>query len=234
MSLPALVLVIEDDPTIRRLLAGTLENAGHRVVMASSAAQGLAVARDQTVDLIVLDLGLPDTDGLELIQQLRSRDAPEILVLSARSAESVKVRALDEGADDYLTKPFAPAELLARVKVALRRRRPGAADPQSVELKERGLRIDLARHQVLRDGAVVHLTPIEFRLLATLVRHGDKILTHEQLLVEVWGPGQETNTHYLRIYLGGLRKKLERDPAHPRVLLTVPGVGYRLSLETGE
>lgn len=224
------ILVIEDDPQIRRVLSTSLGAYGYEVLTAESGRAGAKAAVKHRPDLIILDLGLPDVDGLELIGSLRSEARQEILVLSARSAEETKVRALDLGADDYLTKPFELFELLARVRVALRRARQDAKPEQSVILKSAGVTIDLARHSVTRHGEPVHLTPIEFRLIATLARHGDKILTHEQLLSEVWGPGHEGNTQYLRIYLGGLRKKLERDPAQPKFLLTVPGVGYRLAL----
>jgi two-component system KDP operon response regulator KdpE len=227
----AAILVIEDDPQIRRVLSTSLEANGYRVQGADSGRQARELAARYPPDLIILDLGLPDTDGLDLIRQLRTRATQEILVLSARGNEEVKVRALDLGADDFISKPFGLPELLARVRVALRRAHQDADANERVELPAVGLTIDIARHRVTRDGQEVHLTPIEFRLLATLMRHGGKILTHEQLLDEVWGQGQGKNIQYLRIYLGGLRRKLEADPSQPRILLTVAGVGYRLAVE---
>ena len=225
------ILVIEDDAQIRRVLSTTLGAYGYEVLTAESGRGGRKLAAKHQPDLIILDLGLPDVDGLDLIRNLRSEATQEILILSARGAEEVKVRALDLGADDYLTKPFELFELLARVRVALRRVRQDAKPEQSVVLKSAGVTIDLTRRKVTRDGEQIHLTPIEFQLMATLVKHRGKILTHEQLLSEVWGKGHEGNTQYLRIYLGGLRKKLEQNPAQPKYLLTVPGVGYRLAVE---
>lgn len=225
------ILVIEDDPQIRRVLSTSLEAYGYEVFTASGGFAGLKLAQKHQPDLIILDLGLPDVDGLDLIRDLRSRAAQEILVLSARGMEDVKVKALDLGADDYLTKPFGMFELLARVRVALRRAHQDVKPEESVALKSIDVTIDLTHRRVTRSGEEIHLTPIEFRLISTLVRHGGKILTHEQLLSEVWGRGHEENTQYLRIYLGGLRKKLEPNPAQPKALLTVPGVGYRLALD---
>jgi two-component system KDP operon response regulator KdpE len=225
------ILIIEDDPKIRRVLSTSLKAYGYEVHSADSGRLGLKLAAKHQPDLIILDLGLPDIDGLNLIRNLRSSPTQEILVLSARGTEDVKVRALDLGADDYLTKPFGLFELLARVRVALRRAGQDGKPEESVVLQSAGVTIDLTHRKVTREGEEIHLTPIEFRLIATLVRHGGKILTHEQLLTEVWGQGKEKNTQYLRIYLGGLRKKLEPNPARPKLLLTVPGVGYRLALD---
>ena len=225
------ILIIEDDPQIRRVLSTSLKAYGYEVHSADSGRLGLKLAAKHQPDLIILDLGLPDIDGLDLIRNLRSSPTQEILVLSARGTEDVKVRALDLGADDYLTKPFGVFELLARVRVALRRAGQDGKPEESVVLQSAGVTIDLTHRKVTREGEEIHLTPIEFRLIATLVRHGGKILTHEQLLTEVWGQGKEKNTQYLRIYLGGLRKKLEPNPARPKLLLTVPGVGYRLALD---
>jgi len=225
------ILIIEDDPKIRRVLSTSLKAYGYEVHSADSGRLGLKLAAKHQPDLIILDLGLPDIDGLDLIRNLRSSPTQEILVLSARGTEDVKVRALDLGADDYLTKPFGLFELLARVRVALRRAGQDGKPEESVVLQSAGVTIDLTHRKVTREGEEIHLTPIEFRLIATLVRHGGKILTHEQLLTEVWGQGKEKNTQYLRIYLGGLRKKLEPNPARPKLLLTVPGVGYRLALD---
>jgi two-component system KDP operon response regulator KdpE len=225
------ILVIEDDAHIRRVLIASLEAYGYEIHTADTGQLGVQLAERNKPDLIILDLGLPDADGLDLIRALRGGARQEILVLTARAAEDVKVRALDLGADDYLTKPFGLYELLARVRVALRRAHRSSKPEASVELPSAGVRIDLTRRQVWRDGKEIHLTPTEFRLIATLVKHGGKILTHEQLLTEVWGQGHEKDTQYLRIYLGGLRKKLESNPAQPRILLTVPGVGYQLVLD---
>jgi len=225
------ILIIEDDPQIRRVLSTSLKAYGYEVHSADSGRLGLKLAAKHQPDLIILDLGLPDIDGLNLIRNLRSNPTQEILVLSARGTEDVKVRALDLGADDYLTKPFGLFELLARVRVALRRAGQDGKPEESVVLQSAGVTIDLTHRKVTREGEEIHLTPIEFRLIATLVRHGGKILTHEQLLTEVWGQGKEKNTQYLRIYLGGLRKKLEPNPARPKLLLTVAGVGYRLALD---
>jgi two-component system KDP operon response regulator KdpE len=232
-SLKPVIVVIEDDAQIRRVLATSLEAYGYEVHCAEDGALGLQLASEHRPDLIILDLGLPDLDGLELIRELRARARPEILVLSARGNEEVKVQALDLGADDYLTKPFGLFELLARVRVALRRAKLEERLEEKMELKSVGVTIDLTRRQVTRDGKIIHLTPTEFRLIAIFAKHAGKILTHEQLLAEVWGGGHEKNTQYLRIYLGGLRRKLEPNPAQPKVLLTVPGVGYQLALDAG-
>jgi two-component system KDP operon response regulator KdpE len=232
-SIKPVIVVIEDDAQIRRVLATSLEAYGYEIHCAEDGALGLQLASEYRPDLIILDLGLPDLDGLELIRELRTRARPEILVLSARGNEEVKVKALDLGADDYLTKPFGLFELLARVRVALRRAKLEERLEERMELKSVGVTIDLTRRQVTRDGKIIHLTPTEFRLIAIFAKHAGKILTHEQLLAEVWGGGHEKNTQYLRIYLGGLRRKLEPNPAQPKVLLTVPGVGYQLALDAG-
>jgi two-component system KDP operon response regulator KdpE len=228
----SVILVIEDDPQIRRVLSTTLEAYGYELHCAVNGAEGKKLAAQHQPDLVILDLGLPDVDGLNMIRDLRTRPMQEILVLSARGAEDVKVRALDLGADDYLTKPFGVYELLARVRVALRRAQHTFVADESIVINSIGVTIDVARHRVVRDSVEIHLTPIEFRLIVTLARHGGKILTHEHLLNEVWGPGHEESTQYLRIYLGGLRKKLEPNPAQPRALITVPGVGYSLTMDS--
>jgi two-component system KDP operon response regulator KdpE len=235
MSLPkSVILVVEDDPQIRRVLSTSLEAYGYELHLAENGSMGRELAALHDPDLIILDLGLPDIDGLDLIRALRTRPNQEILVLSARGMEDVKVRALDLGADDYLTKPFGLFELLARIRVALRRTHQDSRTEESVELKSIGVTIDITHRRVTRGGEEIHLTPIEFRLVSTFVRHGGKILTHEQLLAEVWGRGHEESTQYLRIYLGGLRKKLEPNPAQPKALLTVPGVGYRLAFDASD
>ncbi len=182
-------------------------------------------------DLVVLDLGLPDMDGLEVIRQLRGWSAVPIIILSARQQEGDKVLALDAGADDYLTKPFGVAELLARIRVALRHATRSTSDSESPIFEVGDLRVDLSLRQVIVEGKEVHLTPIEYKLLVTLVHHAGKVLTHRHLLREVWGPGYAEESHYLRVYVAQLRRKLEADPARPRYLITEPGVGYRLRVE---
>jgi two-component system KDP operon response regulator KdpE len=224
------VLVIEDEPPIRRFLRPTLTSQGYRIVEAETGEDGLVQAATRQPDLVILDLGLPDLDGLQVIRRLREWSAVPIIVLSARGAESDKVAALDAGADDYVAKPFAVGELLARARVALRNAaRAGEPGESTFELGD--LRVDLSRRRVWLRDTEVRLTPIEYRLLAVLVRHAGKVLTHRQLLQEVWGPGQVEQTHYLRIYMANLRRKLEADPARPRFLRTEPGVGYRLLAE---
>jgi len=234
MSAPApVVLLVEDDPQIRRFIRATLPSHGLRLLEATTAKEALAQAVTRTPDVVLLDLGLPDADGVEVIQRLREWSAIPIIVISARGLERDKVTALDAGADDYLTKPFGVEELLARLRVALRHRAAGDSGAPAV-FKSGGLNVDLAGHLVRLDGQEVRLTPIEFKLLAVLVRHAGKVVTHRQLLTEVWGPGASTNTHYLRVQMHGLRHKLEAVPARPRLLLTEPGVGYRLREEPPE
>lgn len=225
---PVRIVLIEDDKQIRRFLRMTLEAEGISVSEADTGKQGLAEAGARHPDLIILDLGLPDMDGVEVIRQLRTWTAVPILVLSARSEEGQKVNALDTGADDYLTKPFGSSELMARIRVHLRKRSndaPGTATPffQFGEIS-----VDFLHRRVTRKGEIVHLTPIEFKLLAVLVRNADKVLTHTQLLREGWGTGYAERSHYLRIYMGHLRRKLEVDPARPAHIMTETGVGYRL------
>ena len=226
------VMVVEDDPQLRVLLATALGEQGILVTLANDAATAHRIARDSELDVVLLDLGLPDRDGSELIPALRSVNDAAIIVISARDSEQQKIAALDAGADDYLTKPFGIGELLARIRTALRRR---AAPPGQAEASGRyefdRLVIDIAARLVTLDGAPVHLTPLEFRMLAALVRRNGQVLTHRQLLREVWGPLHEDDTHYLRIYMRQLRAKLEAEPAQPRYLLTEPGVGYRLATE---
>ena len=220
------ILVVEDDPQIRRFLRATLPAHGFRLLEADTGGVGLTQAATRTPEVILLDLGLPDIDGLEIIRRLREWSPVPIIVLSARGMERDKVAALDAGADDYLTKPFGVDELLARLRVALRRRAV-AASPGGL-FTSGGLSVDVAGHIVRVDGREVRLTPTEFKLLAALVRHAGKVVTHRQLLVEVWGPGSAGNTHYLRVQMHGLRHKIEATPARPRHLITEPGVGYRL------
>ncbi len=226
-----LILIIEDELPIRRFLHAALTASDYRWIEAATAGEGLVQAALRQPDLVILDLGLPDMDGLEVIRQLRGWSAIPIIVLSARQQEGDKVLALDAGADDYLTKPFGVAELLARLRVALRHasRSGSASDSPIFEVGD--LHVDLALRQVFVAGAEVHLTPIEFKLLATLVQHAGKVLTHRQLLRAVWGPGYADESHYLRVFVAQLRRKIEADPARPRYLITEPGVGYRLRAE---
>jgi two-component system KDP operon response regulator KdpE len=224
------VLVIEDESPIRRFLRPSLASQGYRVVEAETGEDGLVQAATRQPDLVVLDLGLPDLDGIEVIRRLREWATVPIIVLSARGGESDKVAALDAGADDYVAKPFAVGELLARARVALRHSAQGREPGESI-FALGSLRVDLGRRRVWLGDGEVRLTPIEYRLLAVLVRHAGRVLTHRQLLQEVWGPGQVEQTHYLRVYMANLRRKLEADPARPQLLRTEPGVGYRLLAE---
>lgn len=220
------VLVVEDDAEIRRVLRLSLSAEGYEVFEAEGCRRGLIDVATRRPDLVVLDLGLPDGDGVDFIRDLRGWSAMPVLVLSARITEDDKIAALDAGADDYLVKPFGIGELLARLRAQLRRRAHDAGGGAPViEFGE--LRVDLVRRVVERAGAPVHLTPIEYRLLAHLIAHPDRVLTHSQLLKAVWGPGHAEDTHYVRVYMAGLRKKLEADPARPRHLLTEAGIGYR-------
>jgi two-component system KDP operon response regulator KdpE len=225
------VLVIEDDPQIRRFLRATLGTHGYRLLEATAGESGLVEAATRQPDIVILDLGLPDIDGLEVIRRLRDWTTLPIIVLSARGQERDKIAALDAGADDYVSKPFGVGELLARMRAALRHatRSPDDAGESTFSLGE--LHVDLPKRQVSIAGNQVHLTPIEYRLLTTLIRHAGKVLTHRQLLLEVWGPPYADQAHYLRVYMAQLRRKLEADPARPRYLLTEPGVGYRLASE---
>ncbi|MGJ3647829.1 response regulator [Sphingomonas sp. GlSt437] len=223
MSPAAKVLVIEDDLHIRRLVRAALERAGHRVAEAATAREGLALVDIEKPDGVLLDLGLPDRDGLELIQLIRARSAVPVLVISARADTSEKVAALDLGADDYLTKPFDTEELLARLRTALRRRQ--ADEPMLVT---GDITIDLDHRRVTRGGADVHLTPKEYAVLAELARRPDRVISHAHLLRTVWGPAHESQVDYLRIVIRGLRQKLEADPAAPALIRNEPGVGYRL------
>jgi two-component system, OmpR family, KDP operon response regulator KdpE len=222
------ILLVEDEPDIRRFLRSTLAAEGYRVVESPTAERGAIDAGTHKPDLAIVDLALPDYDGAELIRDIRRWSSMPIVVLSARHQERTKIDALDAGADDYITKPFGVGELLARVRAALRH---AARSPGGQELALGPVRVDIAKRRVLRDGAEVHLTPIEFRLFAYLAKHLGMVVTHRQLLAEVWGPSHVEHTHYLRIYMKQLRDKLEADPVQPRYLLTEPGVGYRLVAE---
>ena len=224
------VLVVEDERQIRRFVRDALEGEGCRVVEAGTAAQGLAEAAACKPDLVVLDLGLPDRDGVDVIRDLRGWSDLPVIILSARSDEADKIEALDAGADDYLTKPFSVGELLARTRALLRRKsRIGAGASAIATFGD--VRVDFSRRSVERAGQSLHLTALEYRLLATLIAHAGKVMTHRQLLREVWGPAYVERPHYLRVYVGHLRQKIEADPAQPRHLLTETGVGYRFQLE---
>jgi len=224
------VLAVEDDREIRSLMQSSLSVEGFEVQTAVTLSEAMALLQHSPPDVIVLDLGLPDGDGLQLVQAVRQQRSVPIIVVSARHQEAQKIALLDAGADDYLTKPFSVGELLARIRVALRHR--GTALSAAVtEHALDDLRIDLAAHTVSRGGEPVHLTPTEFKLLARLVRSAGKVVTHRQLLANVWGPEYTEHTHYLRLYMGQLRAKIERNPAEPRHLLTETGVGYRLAVE---
>ncbi len=224
---PMRVAVIEDEKQIRRFLRMALEAEGMSVVEAETGRQGLMEIGTRRPDLLILDLGLPDMDGVELIRQLRAWSTLPVLVLSARSNEEQKVNALDAGADDFLTKPFGTSELMARIRAQLRRR--GAEEGEAEPVFRFGdITVDFPSRTVTRGVAAVHLTPIEYKLLAALVRNAGKVLTHTQLLREAWGTGHAERSHYLRIYMGHLRQKLEADPARPVHIVTETGVGYRL------
>jgi len=222
-----LVLVIEDEPQMRRFLRAALESHDYRFVEATTAREGTAQATGRNPDVILLDLGLPDSDGIDLTRRLREWATIPIIVISARGQEQDKIAALDAGADDYLTKPFGTGELLARLRVALRhaQRADGRIDPVFAVGE---LSVDLGARRVLVANTEVHLTPTEYKLLSILVQHAGKVITHRQLLKDVWGPNATEHTHYLRVYMTQLRHKLERDPTRPQYLLTEPGVGYRL------
>jgi len=226
------ILVIEDEPALQRFLRITLETQNYKVIQASRGEEGLRHAATAQPDVIILDLGLPDIDGILVTRRLREWSSIPVIVVTARGKEQNKVEALDAGADDYLTKPFGVPELLARVRVALRH--VATANPQTGQalFEVDGLRVDLARREVKVDGQAVHLTPNEFKLLSVMVKNAGKVMTHGQLLKEVWGPGSLEQAHYLRVYMNQLRQKLEKDAARPRYLLTEPGVGYRLQSET--
>jgi two-component system KDP operon response regulator KdpE len=221
-----LILIIEDEVQMRRFLRASLTSNGYQVVETDTAEAGLAQAAARNPELILLDLGLPDQDGLVVTQRLREWAKTPIIVISARGREEDKIQALDAGADDYLTKPFGVGELLARIRVALRNAARGELGSSQFSVGE--LKIDLVRRQVLVSDQEVHLTPIEYKLLATLVKHAGRVITHRQLLREVWGPNSSDQTQYLRVYMGQLRHKLEKNPSRPEFLTTEPGVGYRL------
>lgn len=223
------ILIIEDEPQIRRFVRTAIEAENGTVFEAATGERGLIEAATRKPDLVIVDLGLPDRDGIDVVRDIRGWSGLPILILSARADERDKVAALDAGADDYLTKPFGIAELQARVRALLRRLR-GLSQSPVVHFGE--VEVDLTRRTVMYAGVPVHLTPIEYRLLTQLIANAGKVLTHRQLLREVWGPSHAEDTHYLRVYMTGLRRKLEADPARPQHLRTESGVGYRLLLES--
>jgi two-component system, OmpR family, KDP operon response regulator KdpE len=225
------ILIIEDDPQIRKFLRTSLSAEHYRLREAATAEDGLRMSKERPPEVILLDLGLPDLDGVEVIHQVRQWNPHlPIIVLSVRSDEQDKISALDAGADDYVNKPFAVGELLARLRVVLRRSRPAQTEGSDV-FRIGNIEVDILRRRVTVAGEEVHLTRIEYKLLEVMIRHADRVLTHSQLLNDVWGPNQEDQAHYIRVYMTQLRRKLEQDPARPRYLRTEPGVGYRLTTE---
>ncbi len=223
------LLLIEDDPQIQRFLETALEAHGYALTAAANGRDGLALSATKQPDILIVDLGLPDISGLDVIRRLREWNARPIIVLSARDQETDKVAALDLGADDYLTKPFGIGELLARLRVAERHLSGRSGASGDAEIRIGDVVVDLSAHRVQRDGVDIHLTPIEYQILTTLAKHRGKVLTHRQLLREVWGAAHVESPHYLRIYMRTLRRKIEAEPARPRWLLTEVGVGYRLA-----
>jgi two-component system KDP operon response regulator KdpE len=220
------ILLIEDEAQMLRFLRASLSSNGYRVFEAETGEAGIAAVASRNPDLILLDLGLPDIDGLVVTERLRSWSKAPIIVISARGREEDKINALDAGADDYLTKPFGVGELLARIRVGLRNAARGESSGSLFSVGE--LKVDLVKRQVLVGEQEVHLTPIEYKLLSTLVKYAGRVITHQQLLKEVWGPGSRDQTQYLRVYMGQLRHKLEKNPSRPQFLITEAGVGYRL------
>jgi two-component system, OmpR family, KDP operon response regulator KdpE len=221
------ILLIEDERQMRRFLRVTLQSEAYGVLEAETAADGLTQAATRNPDVVLLDLGLPDMDGLEVIEKLRDWSAVPIIVISAREQEGDKIKALDRGADDYLTKPFGAGELLARIRAALRRAAPKSHDQGAAVFVAEELRIDFLKRQVYCGTREVHLTPIEYRLLTVLAKNAGRVMTHRQILKEVWGPPYVEQTHYLRVFMNQLRKKIEADSARPHFLLNEPGIGYR-------
>jgi two-component system KDP operon response regulator KdpE len=228
----ALILLIDDELPIRRFLVKSLAAKNYRLIEAETGQQAIHLAAQQPPDLVILDLGLPDIDGQEVLKQLRQWLHAPIIVLSARDQESQKITALDNGADDYLIKPFSTGELLARIRVALRHSSRVDGDKESSTFESGDLKVDLAARRVLVKDEEIHLTPLEYKLLTTLINHAGKVLTHRFLLKEVWGPNHQQETHYLRIFMASLRRKIEADSAEPRILLTEQGIGYRLAVDS--
>ena len=230
MSYTPLVLIVEDDKSIVNFLQASLKSQEYRTLAVATGREALSMIASHVPDLIVLDLGLPDIDGMNVLRDLRKWSRTPVIVISARGQERAKVDALDGGADDYLTKPFGAGELLARVRVAFRHiaNTSGKTSDRSVKFSVAGLHVDLEKRNVEIDGKEIHLTPIEYRLLVLLVRHAGKVLTHRFILTEVWGPGNVDQTQYLRVFMANLRRKIEKNPAEPRYFITEAGVGYRL------
>lgn len=220
------ILVVDDEPEIQRFLRLALSAAGYEPIAAGTAAEALKAFVSRAPDAVVLDLGLPDRDGKDVLRDIRALSQAPVVVLSARDRETEKIEALDLGADDYVEKPFGIGELMARLRTALRHASP--ATPQQARFEIDGLVVDTERRQVSRDGAPVRLTPKEYDLLVALVRHAGRVITHRQILNEVWGPAHRDDTQYLRVFIGQLRSKIERDPSAPTILITEPGVGYRI------
>jgi len=229
-----LILLIEDESQMRRFLRITLQGSGYRLIESATGQEGLTQVATRNPDVVLLDLGLPDIDGLEVVRRLREWSQVPVIVLSARGQEEDKIRALDAGADDYLTKPFGAGELLARIRVALRHMAVQSSGSEESVFVLDNLKVDLLKRQVLLDDKEVHLTPIEYKLLAVLIKYAGKVITHSQLLKEVWGAAYADQSHYLRIYMAQLRHKLESDPARPRFFINEPGVGYRLRVDFEE
>jgi two-component system KDP operon response regulator KdpE len=225
------ILLVEDELPIRKFLAASLASAGYQLDEAATGGQAIQHAAQKPPDLVILDLGLPDMDGQQVLRSLREWLSAPIIILSARDQEQQKISALDNGADDYLTKPFSTGELLARIRAALRHASRAGDDAGSTRFECGDLVIDLTARAVRVRDSEIHLTPIEFKLLSTLARNAGKVLTHRHLLKEVWGPQRVDETHYLRVFMANLRRKIEADPARPRYLLTEQGVGYRLAVE---
>lgn len=226
MTQPPRILVIDDEPQIQRFLRPSLTASGYTVISATNGAEALRLSSNSTIAAVILDLGLPDIDGKDVLARLRSQSDIPVIILSARDREAEKIAALDLGADDYVNKPFGIGELLARLRSVLRRR-SAIGPPETGRLRVGSIEIDASLHQVTRDGAEVHLTPKEFDLLALLFKFPGRVLTHRQILTEVWGPAHVADTQYLRVFIAQLRQKLEHDPTAPTLILTEPGVGYR-------
>lgn len=228
-----LILLIEDEPQMRRFLRVTLQSHGYRLIEAASGQEGLIQAATRSPDVLLLDLGLPDMDGIEVTRKIREWSEVPIIVISAREQEMDKVKALDAGADDYLTKPFGADELFARIRVALRHLALRFAGQRAPVFIVDDLRVDLSSRQVFLKDKEIHLTPIEYRLLGVLIKYAGKVVTHTQLLKEVWGPMYADQQQYLHVYMSQLRRKLESEPARPRFLINEPGIGYRLKVDVG-
>lgn len=228
-----LILLIEDEPQMRRFLRITLQSHGYRLVEAGTGEEGQREATTRNPDIVLLDLGLPDMDGIEVTKRFREWSEVPIIVISAREQEEDKIKALDAGADDYLTKPFGAGELLARIRVALRHRAVLQSGQGEPEFALGNLRVDLTKRRVFLKDEEIHLTPIEYRLLTVLIKNAGKVVTHSHLLKDVWGPPYTGQTEYVRVYMAQLRRKLEEDPAQPKFLINEPGIGYRLKVDFG-